>query len=164
MDNDQIVDALELLVKLWDLHGVNEFKSKNLAFAARGLDKFPGLISSLPEVELLAIPGVGKVVVQIVQDVAATGTCPDLEQIIEQTPPGLLTLLKIKGLGPKKVRTIWQELQITEIDDLLVACEDGRLANLKGFGGSIVESVKLNIQFIKSNSSNISSGHFSRKI
>ncbi len=155
MDNDQIVDALELLVKLWDLHGVNEFKSKNLAFAARGLDKFPGLISSLSEDQLLAIPGVGKVVVKIVQDVASSGTCSDLEQIIEQTPPGLLTLLKIKGLGPKKVRTIWQELQITEIDDLLAACEDGRLANLKGFGGAVVESVTLNIRFIKSNSSKL---------
>ena len=155
MDNDQIVDALELLVKLWDLQGVNEFKSKSLAFAARGLDKFPGLISSLSEDQLLAIPGVGKVVVKIVQDVAATGTCPDLEQIIEQTPAGLLTLLKIKGLGPKKVRTIWQELQITEIDDLLAACEDGRLANLKGFGGAVVESVTLNIHFIKSNSSKL---------
>ena len=138
MDNDQIVDALELLVKLWDLHGVNEFKSKNLAFAARGLDKFPGLISSLSEEQLLAIPGVGKVVVKIVQEIASTGTCIDLEQIIEQTPAGLLTLLKIKGLGPKKVRTIWQELQITEIDDLLVACEDGRLANLKGDRKSVV--------------------------
>lgn len=155
MDNDQIVDALELLVKLWDLHGVNEFKSKNLAFAARGLDKFPGLISSLSEEQLLAIPGVGKVVVKIVLEIASTGTCTDLEQIIEQTPAGLLTLLKIKGLGPKKVRTIWQELQITEIDDLLAACEDGRLANLKGFGGAVVESVTLNIRFIKSNSSKL---------
>jgi DNA polymerase (family 10) len=155
MENDQIVDVLELLVKLWDLHNSNEFKSKNLAFAARGLDKYPGLIHSLSEQELLMIPGVGKVVVQLVQEVAATGTCADLEQIIEQTPAGLLQLLKIKGLGPKKVRTIWQELQITEIDDLLDACEDGRLANLKGFGGSIVESVKLNIQFIKSNSSKL---------
>ncbi|MEY4525746.1 MAG: hypothetical protein RIR57_1116 [Bacteroidota bacterium] len=155
MENDQIVDVLELLVKLWDLHNSNEFKSKNLAFAARGLDKYPGLIHSLSEQELLMIPGVGKVVVKIVQEVAATGTCTDLEQIIEQTPAGLLQLLKIKGLGPKKVRTIWQELQITEIDDLLDACEDGRLANLKGFGGSIVESVKLNIQFIKSNSSKL---------
>ena len=155
MENDQIVDILELLVKLWDLHNSNEFKSKNLAFAARGLDKFPGLISSQTEEELLTIPGVGKVVVKIVQDVANTGTCADLDQMIELTPPGLLQLLKIKGLGPKKVRTIWQELQITEIDELFVACEDGRLANLKGFGGAVVESVKLNIQFIKSNSSKL---------
>ncbi|MFM2401994.1 MAG: hypothetical protein RI950_1511 [Bacteroidota bacterium] len=155
MENDQIVDVLELLVKLWDLHGINEFKSKNLAFAARGLDKFPGLITNLSEEELLAIPGVGKVVVKLVQDVAVSGTCSDMEQVIEQTPPGLLLLLKIKGLGPKKVRTIWQELQITEIDDLLAACEDGRLANLKGFGGAVVESVTLNIHFIKSNSSKL---------
>lgn len=155
MENDQIVDVLELLAKLWDLHGLNEFKGKNLAFAARGLDKFPGLITNLSEDELLAIPGVGKVVVKIVQDVAISGTCSDMEQIIEQTPPGLLLLLKIKGLGPKKVRTIWQELQITEIDDLLAACEDGRLANLKGFGGAVVESVTLNIHFIKSNSSKL---------
>jgi DNA polymerase (family 10) len=155
MENDQIVDVLELLVKLWDLHNSNEFKSKNLAFAARGLDKFPGLIADLSEAELLAIPGVGKVVVKIVQEVAVSGTCADLDQMIELTPPGLLQLLKIKGLGPKKVRTIWQELQITEINDLLDACEDGRLANLKGFGGAVVESVKLNIQFIKSNSSKL---------
>ena len=155
MENDQIVDVLELLVKLWDLHGINEFKSKNLAFAARGLDKFPGLIANLSEEELLAIPGVGKVVVKLVKDVAVSGTCSDMDQIIEQTPPGLLLLLKIKGLGPKKVRTIWQELQITEIDDLLAACEDGRLANLKGFGGAVVESVALNIHFIKSNSSKL---------
>jgi DNA polymerase (family 10) len=155
MENDQIVDVLELLVKLWDLHGINEFKSKNLAFAARGLDKFPGLITNLSEEELLAIPGVGKVVVKLVQDVAVSGSCSDMEQVIEQTPPGLLLLLKIKGLGPKKVRTIWQELQITEIDDLLAACEDGRLANLKGFGGAVVESVTLNIHFIKSNSSKL---------
>ena len=155
MENDQIVDVLELLVKLWDLHNSNEFKSKNLAFAARGLDKFPGLIATLSEDELLAIPGVGKVVVKLVQEVSATGTCGDLDQMIELTPPGLLQLLKIKGLGPKKVRTIWQELNITEIDELLEAADDGRLANLKGFGGSVVESVKLNIQFIKSNSSKL---------
>lgn len=155
MENDQIVEVLELLVKLWDVHNSNEFKSKNLSFAVRGLDKFPGLLASLTEEELLAIPGVGKVVVKIVQEVARTGTCADLDQMIVLTPPGLLQLLKIKGLGPKKVRTIWQELQITEIDDLLQAAEDGRLANLKGFGGSVVESVKLNIQFIKSNSSKL---------
>ena len=155
MENDQIVEVLELLVKLWDLHNCNEFKSKNLSFAARGLDKFPGLIASLSEEELLAIPGVGKVVVKLIQEVATTGTCTDLDQMIESTPPGLLQLLRIKGLGPKKVRTIWQELQITEIDDLLEAAEDGRLSNLKGFGGSVVESVKLNIQFIKSNSSKL---------
>jgi len=151
MENEQIVDALELLVKLWDVHGLNEFKSKNLSFAARGLDKFPGRIANLTEDELYAIPGVGKVVIQIVRDIAQTGTCPDLEAMIEQSPPGILDLLKVKGLGPKKVGLVWKELGITELDDLLAACESGQLEQLKGFGKSVTENVRTYILFLQEN-------------
>ena len=56
MENDELVDSLELLVKLWDVHGVNEFKAKNLSFAIRGLDKFPGLINQLTPDQLVLIP------------------------------------------------------------------------------------------------------------
>lgn len=152
MGNDEIVDALELLVKLWDVHGVNEFKSKNLAFAARGLDKYPGKISSLTEAELLQIPGVGKSIVKIILDLIQVGSSSDLEGILEQTPPGILNLLKIKGLGPKKVGLIWKELGITDLDDLLSACEENRLEQLKGFGKAVQENVQLYIQFLKQNS------------
>lgn len=151
MENEQIVDALELLVKLWDVHGINEFKSKNLSFAARGLDKFAGRIANLDLDALYTIPGVGKVVVQIVQDIAQTGSCSDLEAMIEQTPPGILDILKIKGLGPKKVGVIWRELGITELDDLLTACHENQLEQLKGFGKAIQENVKAYILFIKEN-------------
>ncbi len=151
MENEQIVDALELLVKLWDVHGINEFKSKNLSFAARGLDKFPGRIANLSEDALYAIPGVGKVVIQIVRDIAQTGTCPDLEAMIEQSPPGILDLLKVKGLGPKKVGLVWKELSITELDDLLAACESGQLEQLKGFGKSVTENVRTYILFLQEN-------------
>ncbi len=151
MENEQIVDALELLVKLWDVHGMNEFKSKNLSFAARGLDKYAGRIANLDLDALYAIPGVGKVVVQIVQDIAQSGTCADLEAMIEQTPAGILDILKIKGLGPKKVGVIWRELGITELDDLLAACSANQLEQLKGFGKSIQENVKTYILFLKEN-------------
>ncbi|MHA8061044.1 helix-hairpin-helix domain-containing protein [Aquirufa beregesia] len=152
MGNDEIVDALELLVKLWDVHGINEFKSKNLAFAARGLDKYPGKISSLSETELLQIPGVGKSIVKIILDLIQIGSSSDLDGILEQTPPGILNLLKIKGLGPKKVGLIWKELGITDLDDLLTACEENRLEQLKGFGKAVQENVQLYIQFLKQNS------------
>jgi DNA polymerase (family 10) len=151
MENEQIVDALELLVKLWDVHGINEFKSKNLSFAARGLDKYAGRIANCNLDDLYAIPGVGKVVVQIVQDIAQSGTCPDLEAMVEQTPPGILDILKIKGLGPKKVGVIWRELGITELDDLLAACHANQLEQLKGFGKAIQENVKAYILFLKEN-------------
>lgn len=155
MNNEIIVDQLELLVKLWDLHGINEFKSKNLAFAARGLDKYAHSIANASDEDLLAIPGVGKVVFSIIKEVAQTGTCSDLEGILEQTPSGLLSLLKIKGLGPKKVGTIWRELGITELDDLLAACQQNQLITIKGISSAIQENVYHYILFLKQNASKL---------
>jgi DNA polymerase (family 10) len=151
MENDDLVDVLELLVKLWDVHAINEFKSKNLSFAIRGIDKYPKSIAKASEEELLSIPGVGKSVVKLIQDFAQKGSSAELEQIIEQSPPGLFQLLKIKGLGPKKVRSIWQELGITELDDLLLACQENRLETLKGFGKAVQENVLTHILFLKQN-------------
>jgi len=151
MENDDLVDVLELLVKLWDVHAINEFKSKNLSFAIRGIDKYPKSIAKASEEELLSIPGVGKSVVKLIQDFAQKGSSAELEQIIEQSPPGLFQLLKIKGLGPKKVRSIWQELGITELDDLLLACQENRLETLKGFGKAVQENVLTYILFLKQN-------------
>ena len=151
MENDDLIDILELLVKLWDVHAINEFKSKNLSFAIRGIDKYPNSIAKASEEELLQIPGVGKSVVKIIQDFAQNGSSIELEQMIEQTPPGLFQLLKIKGLGPKKVRAIWQELGITELDDLLLACQENRLETLKGFGKAVQENVLTYILFLKQN-------------
>lgn len=151
MENDALVDSLELLVKLWDVHGVNEFKAKNLSFSIRGLDKFPGIISQLTPDQLVLIPGVGKVIVQLIYELAQTGTCKELQEIVEQTPPGLLDLLKIKGLGAKKVRTIWQELNVSTFEDLNTACQNGQVEKLKGFGSAIQSSIQSQIVFIQEN-------------
>ena len=151
MENDALVDSLELLVKLWDVHGVNEFKAKNLSFSIRGLDKFPGMISQLTPDQLVLIPGVGKVIVQLIYELAQTGTCKELEEIVEKTPPGLLDLLKIKGLGAKKVRTIWQELNVSNFEDLNTACLNGQIEKLKGFGSAIQSSIQSQIIYIREN-------------
>ena len=151
MENDELVDSLELLVKLWDVHGVNEFKAKNLSFAVRGLDKFPGLINQLTTDQLLLIPGVGKVIVQLIYELAQSGTCRELEEIVEKTPPGILDLLKIKGLGAKKVRAIWQELNVSNFEDLNIACQNGQIEKLKGFGSAIQSSIQSQIIYIQEN-------------
>lgn len=151
MENDELVDSLELLVKLWDVHGVNEFKAKNLSFAVRGLDKFPGLINQLTTEQLLLIPGVGKVIVQLIYELAQSGTCRELEEIVEKTPPGILDLLKIKGLGAKKVRAIWQELNVSNFEDLNIACQNGQIEKLKGFGSAIQSSIQSQIIYIQEN-------------
>ena len=151
MENDELVDSLELLVKLWDVHGVNEFKAKNLSFAVRGLDKFPGLINQLTTDQLVLIPGVGKIIVQLIYQLAKTGTCQELEEIVEKTPPGILDLLKIKGLGAKKVRAIWQELNVSNFEDLNTACQNGQIEKLKGFGSAIQSSIQSQIIYIQEN-------------
>lgn len=151
MENDELVDSLELLVKLWDVHGVNEFKAKNLSFAVRGLDKFPGKINQLTTDQLVLIPGVGKVIVQLIYQLAQTGTCQELEEIVEKTPPGILDLLKIKGLGAKKVRAIWQELNVSNFEDLNTACQNGQIEKLKGFGSAIQSSIQSQIIYIQEN-------------
>ena len=151
MENDELVDSLELLVKLWDVHGVNEFKAKNLSFAIRGLDKFPGLINQLTPDQLVLIPGVGKVIVQLIYQLAQTGTCQELAEIVEKTPPGILDLLKIKGLGAKKVRAIWQELNVSNFQDLNIACQNGQIEKLKGFGSAIQSSIQSQIIYIQEN-------------
>ena len=151
MENDVIVDSLELLVKLWDVHGVNEFKAKNLSFSIRGLDKYPGVLSQLTTDQLLLIPGVGKVIVQLIYQLAQTGSCQELEEILEQTPPGILDLLQIKGLGAKKVRTIWNELNVSNFEDLNIACQNGQVEKLKGFGAAIQTSIQSQIVFIQEN-------------
>ena len=151
MENDELVDSLELLVKLWDVHGVNEFKAKNLSFAVRGLDKFPGKINQLTTDQLVLIPGVGKIIVQLIYQLAQTGTCQELEEIVEKTPAGILDLLKIKGLGAKKVRAIWQELNVSNFEDLNTACQNGQIEKLKGFGSAIQSSIQSQIIYIQEN-------------
>ena len=85
------------------------------------------------------------------RDLAQTGTCSDLEAMIEQSPPGILDLLKVKGMGPKKVGLVWKELGITELDDLLAACESGQLEQVKGFGKSVTENIRTYILFLQEN-------------
>jgi DNA polymerase (family 10) len=152
MENDALVNSLELLVKLWDVHGIHEFKAKNIAFSTRGLDKFPGLISQLSPDQLLLIPGVGKVIVQLIYELAQTGTCKELEEIIAKTPAGILDLLKIKGLGAKKVQAIWKELHISNFEDLYAACQNGTVEKLKGFGPALQSTIQTQIRFIQENS------------
>jgi DNA polymerase (family 10) len=94
---------------------------------------------------------VGKVIVQLIYDLAQTGTCKELEEIVEQTPPGILDLLQIKGLGAKKVRAIWQELNVSNFEDLNLACQNGQIEMLKGFGAAIQTSIQSQIVFIQEN-------------
>ena len=152
MSNEEIVSLLELTVKLLELHDENEFKIKNLGFAARALDKTTEDLLSLSVEQLAGLPSVGKSIAGKIDEIRRTGTTQELTELLARTPEGVLEMLQIKGIGPKKVRTIWQELGISDNRELLLACENGEVAKLKGFGDKIQATIKESILYAQSNS------------
>ena len=151
MSNEEIVALLELTVKLLELHDENEFKIKNLSFAVRALDKESADLMSLSLEQLAGLQSVGKSVAGKIDEMRKTGISQELTELLAKTPEGLLEMLQIKGIGPKKVRAIWQELSITDNRELLLACENGEVAKLKGFGDKIQATIKESILYAQSN-------------
>jgi DNA polymerase (family 10) len=149
MDNYQIADALSLLAKLMDIHGENEFKSKSYAAAAFALEKFPQPVAHLPVSEIAAIKGIGQSSAQKIDEYIRLGKIQALEEWIAQTPPGVIEMLQIKGIGPKKIHTIWKEMQIESIGELWHACKENRLKRFKGFGEKTQQNVMESIQFFQ---------------
>ena len=151
MSNEEIVALLELTVKLLELHDENEFKIKNLSFAVRALDKETADLITLSVEQIALLQNVGKSVAGKIDEIRRTGISQELTDLLAKTPEGLLEMLQIKGIGPKKVRTIWQELGITDNRELLLACENGEVAKLKGFGDKIQATIKESILYAQSN-------------
>lgn len=151
MSNEEIVALLELSVKLLELHDENEFKIKNIGFAARALDKTTEDLLILSVEQLAGLPSVGKSIAGKIDEIRKTGTTQEITELLSRTPDGVLEMLQIKGIGSKKVRVIWQELGITDNRELLLACENGEVAKLKGFGDKIQATIKESILYAQSN-------------
>ncbi|GAB3769153.1 DNA polymerase/3'-5' exonuclease PolX [Spirosoma horti] len=149
MTNSEIVDLLELTGRLMELHDRDAFKTRTFQSAAFNLDKSTADLSNLPVEELVKLPGVGKSVAQKIREIAETGHLADLDELLAQTPEGVLDMFRIKGLGVKKVRTLWQELGITNLRDLQLAGENGQIAKIKGFGASTQEKILAALEFLQ---------------
>ena len=151
MDNKAISKIFKLCSQLMELHNENPFRTKSIASASFKLDKLPFRIEEASLEELSAQPGIGKSTAEKAKEVAATGTFKELEDLIENTPSGIIEMLNIKGLGPKKIQIIWKELEIESVGELLYACNENRLVEAKGFGLKTQEDIKKSIEFSISN-------------
>ena len=125
-----------------DIHGENAFKIKSYSNAAYTLDRLNDPLEAMTPAQIAGIRGIGDALAQKIVDLLATKKLQILEDYIEKTPAGILEMLKIKGLGPKKIITIWKELGIESIGELLYACEENRLINYKGFGAKTQQSIQ----------------------
>jgi len=151
MDNKAISKIFKLCSQLMELHNENPFRTKAMASASFKLDKLPFRIDDASLEELSAQPGMGKSTAEKAKEVAQTGTFKELQVLLANTPSGVVEMLTIKGLGPKKVQIIWQELGIESVGELLYACNENRLVEAKGFGLKTQEEIKKSIEFSISN-------------
>ncbi len=125
-----------------ELHDENEFKIKSYNNAIFNLERFQSALEEQSKEELEKINGVGKSIATAIDQINATGTFDYYEQLYLKTPEGLHELLGLKGIGAKKIKQLWQELDITSSKALLEAIEKGELKALKGFGGKTQENIK----------------------
>ncbi len=155
MDNAAIADNFALLAKLMDIHGENSFKSKTFAVAAFNIEKLPMQLKDTPREKLYGIKGIGESTGKKVAEMIDTGKLEVLSEYISNTPPGVIEMLNIKGIGPKKINTIWKEIEIESLGELLYACNENRLTLFKGFGEKTQKNVQEAIEFYFLNQ-----GHF----
>lgn len=151
MDNYQIADNFSLLSKLMDIHGENSFKAKSYAAAAFTIEKLPTPLAAMPRETIFTQRGIGESSGKKIIELLETGSLQTLNDIIAKTPPGVIEMLNIKGLGPKKIATIWKEMEIESIGELLYACDENRLKLYKGFGEKTQQNVKEAIEFYLQN-------------
>lgn len=151
MSTSEIADILELTAKLMELHEANPFKIKAVSNAAYRLSKTRINLAGKSLEELEQIEGIGKGIAAKIHEILNHGTTQELEELRDKTPDGVIDVMSIKGLGPKKVRQLWHELGIESIGELLYACNENRLVDLKGFGTKTQESIKQNIEFTLKN-------------
>jgi DNA polymerase (family 10) len=155
MDNAAIADLFVLYGKLLELHGENEFKSGIYTQAGFSFKKLTQNIAELRFEEIISHPQLSKALKNKIPEILFKGTFEDLEKIISITPRGLIEILQVRGLGPKKVRELWTKLGIETPGELLYACQENRLIDLKGFGSKTQDKVKSELEFMELNKSKL---------
>ncbi len=135
MKKEQIVEVLETIATLLELQEENPFKIRAYTNAARSIETWGGNLRELAEENRLEeIPGVGKAIASKISQLILTGSSQFYDDLRAQFPPGLLELFSLPGLGAKKIKALYEKLQVGSIADLVRACSEGRVAELPGFG------------------------------
>ncbi len=151
LSTPEVIDILENMASLLEIVGANPFKIRAFTNAARELESLP---AELPDMiasgELLDVPGIGKGIFKHIEQMLETGTFDEFEELRKKVPAGLLDMLRIPGMGSKKVKTLHEELGLKSIDDLEKAANDGLVARLPGFGEKSQESILRGIERIRS--------------
>jgi DNA polymerase (family 10) len=142
MTKAQIAEVLENIATLLELKDENPFKIRAYANAARAIEAWGGNFADLQDEEALKkMPGIGKAIAGKVKELATTGSLKYLDELRAEFPAAILELFSIPGLGAKKIKALYEQLNVSSIEQLQKACQSGRVAALPGFGETTQEKL-----------------------
>ena len=134
--NPDIVHIFDEIADLLEIEDANPFRVRAYRNAARLLQGLSSDVKTMVEAgeDLTELPGIGDDLAKKIIEIVTTGHCSFLEKLEKQTPPALTELLKVPGLGPKRVKALWHELDVETVDQLTRAAREGRIRSVPGFG------------------------------
>ncbi|MCA8924901.1 MAG: DNA polymerase/3'-5' exonuclease PolX [Planctomycetes bacterium] len=142
MDNREIEARLNEIARLLELKGENPFKVRAYQNGARVVASMQDDVATLvKEGALKGVKGIGKGLQEKLEELVETGELTYLDELREGVPPGLFDVLEVPGLGPKKVKALWDTLDVVDLQGLRRVCESGEVAKLKGFGAKTQENI-----------------------
>jgi len=138
----EVVVTLENMGRIMEITGANPFKIRAFFNAARELEAISGDLEQMVDSgELLDVQGIGKSIFGYIKEMVERGTFDEFENLKKDVPPGLLQVMRIPGMGPKKVKAVYEELDVKSVDDLEKVARAGRIAELEGFGEKSQEKI-----------------------
>jgi DNA polymerase (family 10) len=149
MDKAEVAAILDEIATLLELQGENPFRARAYATAARTISQLEtNLADVVAAGKLDAIPGIGETLRDKITTLVTTGALPFYDDLRAKTPPGLLALLRLPGLGPKRIKLLYDQLGIDDLDKLKAAAESGKIAKMKGFGAKTQVNILQGIAFL----------------
>ncbi len=154
MDKAKVSDILDQIGTLLELRGENPFKCRAYHNAARAIEGATADLDALVRTgEVRNIKGIGEAIAEKVGELVTTGASAYYEELRASLPEGLMAMLRISGVGPKKVKLLYQKLKIKSVEELEAACKAGKLEKVEGFGKKTEENILAGIEALRKNSS-----------
>src|SRR5271166_4860737 len=150
MTNSEIADAFDSVADILEFQAANQFRVRAYRNAARTIRDLPEPIAEIvahPDRKLTDIEGIGKDLAEKIAALVSTGKLEMLEELKQQVPESVMSIMRVPGLGPKRAAMLFKELKVTSLDELRAACEAHTVRELKGFGAKTEESILGGLQF-----------------
>jgi DNA polymerase (family 10) len=156
METARIAQVLDEMGTILEVQGENPFRCRAYHNAAQSLMSLPTDLSEMiADGSLAEVPGIGETLHAKIVQLATTGRLPAYDKLREAMPPGILALLRVPGLGPKKLKLLRESLKVESLADLRAAAEAGEIAKLKGFGAKTQANVLEGISFLQTTGNRI---------